>query len=348
MNLPTNNPFKLNQQVITSLHRKIGKNKIRSNSPEILLKQYIELENEKKITKTDVLNGLKEFCDITKEKENIFSNYISPHQKKNLIVENKLSTDKFLNVEDKNKVIENNKIKTELFFKTISPFNSSVASYESISYQFTNRKNLRVTEEIYKIINSAFGYMSTWISKPIYHITPKKIKIQLFFYWKPISKAYKKSFLFSRFLILNKRKLVALNEFLSKKFQKKVELHITRLFYPFYDSNILVNLIALIINFRKLGYIRKTILGRAKVKYTKRAMVSTKISNIPAFLSGIRIKIAGRIYSRNLKYKVRNRDISIGSLSRKKAALVNSARFTSKNKRGAYSITVKTGHVIIK
>ena len=69
---------------------------------------------------------------------------------------------------------------------------------------------------------------------------------------------------------------------------------------------------------------------------------------IPSFLSGFRIKLAGRILSKSLKVRVKSKVLQKGSLARNKANLVSSSRFTSKNRRGAFSITVSTGNILYK
>ncbi len=240
-----------------------------------------------------------------------------------------------------------NKIQKKYFLKTIVPFNEQLASYNQIVYNF-NKKNNQMIKNIYSIIESAFYSISSLISKPIYFITPNNIKIQLFFYWNPLNKSLKKSKTQSKFLILNQIKLDKLASFLSKIFKKEVDIELTRLYYPYSDSNILANLIGLFVSAKRFRRFRNTIFQKAKIKNPTR--MTKRISNtlIPSFISGLKLKLAGRVLSKNMNVRVKSKTIQRGTLARTKANLVNSSRFTHKNRRGAFSITVTAGHLIVQ
>ena len=67
----------------------------------------------------------------------------------------------------------------------------------------------------------------------------------------------------------------------------------------------------------------------------------------PTYFSGIDFKLAGRIDSKSLKSRAKSKSYHVGSLAREKANFVTSSRFTHKNKVGAFSITLNTGHLIV-
>jgi hypothetical protein len=69
-------------------------------------------------------------------------------------------------------------------------------------------------------------------------------------------------------------------------------------------------------------------------------------NKIPSFLSGIYLKLAGRVLTQRIQRRVKSNVIQLGSLAKTKANLINTNRFVNKNKRGTYSITIKTGHYI--
>jgi hypothetical protein len=69
-------------------------------------------------------------------------------------------------------------------------------------------------------------------------------------------------------------------------------------------------------------------------------------NKIPSFLSGIYLKLAGRVLTQKLQRRVKSKIVQKGSLARTKARLINTNRFVNKNKRGTFSITIKTGHII--
>ena len=131
-------------------------------------------------------------------------------------------------------------------------------------------------------------------------------------------------------------------EILNKIFNKPVELDLIRLHYPSGDPNILVKIMGLMINNIHLskifgsvykGTIIKTLINHKKYKHND-------ISIIPAFLTGLNIKIAGRIMTQKARPRhtinLRHR----GAIARGKVNYLNFARLTNKNKRGSYSISI--------
>jgi hypothetical protein len=180
--------------------------------------------------------------------------------------------------------------------------------------------------------------MSSLISKPIIIITPNKVIIQLFYY---LNNLYSKN----KLLNINNDKLQSLCLNLSKIYKKPVELELDRLHYPYYDSNILSNMIGLISNIVKLRYIFKKLFSIAKIKKTNK--FSNKYSIIPSYLSGFKIKVAGRLLTQRVIPRLTVKTIQRGTLARGKAKFVDSARFTNKNKRGSFSITITMGHIFL-
>ena len=232
----------------------------------------------------------------------------------------------------------------------LSPFNSKLASYTNHFYTFTNRPYKQINKNlnnIYTICKSAFLNMSSIISKPIVLINPNLIKITLFYYWKPLRKKYNNSNLHSKFLILYNKKLEKLVNLLSKLFKKSVELELIRIYSPQNDSNILANLIGILSNFIKFRYIHMKLFKVSKTKNLKKGFSNRFNSNkIPSFLSGIYLKLAGRVLTQKLQRRVKSKIVQKGSLARTKARIINTNRFVNKNKRGTFSITIKTGHII--
>jgi hypothetical protein len=69
-------------------------------------------------------------------------------------------------------------------------------------------------------------------------------------------------------------------------------------------------------------------------------------NKLPSFLSGIYLKLAGRVLTQKIQRRVKSKVIQKGSLAKTKARIININRFVNKNKRGTFSITIKTGHII--
>jgi|ERR1700733_2344481 len=235
------------------------------------------------------------------------------------------------------------------YLKAISIFNSEVASSQNILYQFNKSNKISrlsgssyVNNNLFTILESSFFSMSSLISKPVFVITPSKVVIQLFFY---LNKKLDFSDNKSNFLALNNKKLQLLSLQLSKYYKKPVELELDRLYYPYFDSNILANMIGLISNMIKFRIIIRKLFSVAKLKNPIKFVKKTRSSLIPSFLSGIKIRLAGRLLTQRVIPRLTVKTIQKGTLARGKSNFVNSARFTNKNKRGVYSITVTMGHV---
>jgi hypothetical protein len=232
------------------------------------------------------------------------------------------------------------------YMRLISPFNFKLASISNHIYTFTNKSYKQINKNLhnlYIICKSAFLNMSSIISKPIITINSNIIKITLFYYWKPLRKKYFQSNLHSKFLILHYYKLENLVKLLSKLFNKSVELELIRIYSPQNESNILANLIGILSNFIKFRKIHMKLFKVSKTKIFKKRFSNKKI---PSFLSGIYLKLAGKVLTQKIKRRVKSKIIQKGSLARINTDLINTNIFVNKNKRGVFSITIKTGHII--
>lgn len=238
-------------------------------------------------------------------------------------------------------------IKLYKYLNTISEYKNETVKYQNIVYQFNkNNKGIQnssvgINKNVFTLLESTFLSMSSLISKPFIVITPNKVVIQLFYYLnKFYSKAAPNN---NKLLNINNEKLQSLCLNLSKLYKKPVELELDRLHYPYYDSNILSNMIGLISNIVKLRFIINKLFTIAKIKKTNK--FSNKSSIIPSYLSGFKIKVAGRLLTQRVIPRLTVKTIQRGTLARGKAKFVDSARFSNKNKRGSFSITVTMGHV---
>ena len=228
--------------------------------------------------------------------------------------------------------------------KSISKLNSETIKYQNIVYQFNkNNKSIQnssvgINQNVFTLLEATFLSMSSLISKPIIVLTPNKVVIQLFYYLKK-NKYYSNKTLLNN----NNGKLQSLCLNLSKIYNKPVELELDRLHYPYYDSNILSNMIGLISNIVKLRFIIKKLFTIAKIKKTNK--INNKYSIIPSYLSGFKIRIAGRLLTQRVIPRLTVKTIQRGTLTRGKAQFIDSARFSNTNKRGSFSITVTMGHI---
>lgn len=252
------------------------------------------------------------------------------------------NTIKLINTNKNLEVKKEIKININKYIKTISKYNSETVKYQNIVYQFNNKNkgiqnsSVGINKNVFILLESTFLSMSSLISKPVIVITPNKVVIQLFYY---LNKLYYNN----KFLIINNDKLQSLCLNLSKIYKKPVELELDRLHYPYYDSNILSNMIGLISNIVKLRFIIKKLFSIAKIQ--KSHNLINKYTIKPSYLSGFKIRVAGRLLTQRVIPRLTVKTIQRGNLAKGKAQFVDSAIFSNKNKRGSFSITVTTGHI---
>lgn len=130
---------------------------------------------------------------------------------------------------------------------------------------------------------------------------------------------------------------------LSYLFKKPVELNLIRLHYPNLDSNILVNLLGIMINKIKLRILIRKLFENTVIKNLKTVNLNRNNNIIPAFLTGINIKVAGRLLTQRVVPRKTVTNIIRGVSNRSKVNFLDVARYSNKNRRGAFSITVKSG-----
>ena len=78
----------------------------------------------------------------------------------------------------------------------------------------------------------------------------------------------------------------------------------------------------------------------------ERVSQSNQNQKLPSYLSGIKIKLAGRIMTQTMRPRFTVQSHQEGSLARVKVHYTERSRFTGKNKRGAFSFTVTLSHVL--
>jgi Mitochondrial ribosomal protein (VAR1) len=352
MNKNINSNFKLSPLNGLSIKR----NYTNKGTIDILLIENIEngnkeidLESLKHINSQKAIKNLQNIIElsdriINKSDLNLINKnklYLNLFKSENL---NKNFTETIL--KQTNSIVKNE----QQYIKFITPFNYKLASFTNNIYTFTNRplkKINKILHSLYLICKSAFLNMSSIISKPIVSRNPNLIKITLFFYWKPLREKYYSSKSHSKFLILHINKLEKLVNLLSKLFQKYIELELIRIYSPQNESNILANLIGTLSNYIKFRNIYMKLLNLSKTKNIYTGFKSRFSNNtIPSFLSGIYLKLAGRVLTQKSQKRVKSQIVQKGSLARTNASLISTNRFVNKNKKGSFSITIKTGHIV--
>lgn len=141
-----------------------------------------------------------------------------------------------------------------------------------------------------------------------------------------------------------------------KYLKKKVNLELTRVYLVTSDSQILANAIGYSTKKTKFNKIKERILLSKLEVINPNRIIDQMLfkynslfapKNIDtAHLSGVSVRIAGRVPTERVVPRRTVREFQIGSLSRTKAAIVKTGRFSRINKRGTFSVTVKTGYFL--
>lgn len=260
------------------------------------------------------------------------------------------------------------KKKTQLlnkYINSISKFNSHIANSQIIEYNFNKANSKLISiEDISSIINNSFYSMSAFVSKPVFYNTPAKMVIYLFYYSRIVTKKYiklikgrrrRKIFKYTiininkhnKLFKINTGKIEKLSNYLSKKFNKQVNIELVRLYHPENNSDILAKVIGFICNKIKFRKILNRVFRNARIRKPNKIIShnSSLVTKLPTLLCGLKIRLGGRLLTHRVVPRKTVKMDQIGSLSRRNIKFIDTGRFTNKNKRGAYSITVTSGHI---
>lgn len=275
----------------------------------------------------------------------------------NLIeIENNLNKNTFIQniINIKDNINNNNKIykfKLTNYLERISINNKINTNNNSINYvNYIDYKNISTNylylshKNLYDLLFNSFLSMNSLISKPNFEITNDKIIIHLFIFL--FLNKNKKVTLNNSFTKLNKLKLDMLCQILSHIFKKPVQLDLVRLYYPYFDSNIFVNLLSKIINLIQVRIIMKRFFKKAIIRNPIKIYKNNLIIKIPSLLSGIKIRIGGRLLTQRIIPRKTVKTIRKGTLAKGKINFLDEARYTNKNKRGAFTLIVSIGHYL--
>jgi hypothetical protein len=256
------------------------------------------------------------------------------------------------------------KLRVNKYMKFMQTVDWDIAKYKKICYRFFNDSNKSINN-VYTFLNNAFHRMYSYISRPSIIITPNKITIKLFYY-KLKNNAFRRIILRKR---LGGRKyfkiLFHLGDVLSRFFKKPVELILIRVHHLYNESQILADSIGFMTSkkrmrfrrvtrkiFRRTNIIKEPVLFKNKEDKKKAiahplSATQTRGRIKPSHLTGITVRLGGRLLSQKVRPRKTVEQLYKGSLSKAKTDFVSTGRFTSKNKRGAFSISVSLGYICI-
>ena len=247
------------------------------------------------------------------------------------------------------KYSEKNKFNSNEITKNLNyllKFDPYLAQSQHI-YYFFKKSNSKFIKNISSILEYSFLKMYSLISKPVYYITPENLDINLFFFRLKNKKNKKNKKILSSFLNLNSQNLEILSGNLSKFISKNVNFELNRIRKLNLDSTILAHFIARYCDFKKIKFskIAKRVLRLSKIKNSKKYYSYNGI--IPSFLTGIKIKLGGRLSTQKISARQTVKITQRGSLTRRSTDLVSKSRITGINKKGTFCVTVTIGQKIL-
>jgi ribosomal protein S3 len=186
---------------------------------------------------------------------------------------------------------------------------------------------LNATRSAIKLIAHFFSPINALAGKPVFTVTADSVIVHVFYYIPDTSKA------------LNNNTVNNLGQTLSSLFRRPVELRLVKLHYPYLNSYILAQYIALNTLDYTLVQIARRIFGSiAPVKNTQ--SVNVLANDLPSHIVGIKVRVSGRLMTERSRPRQTVQTAQIGSFAKGNLSLVDSASFTTKNKKGAFTVKV--------
>lgn len=151
-------------------------------------------------------------------------------------------------------------------------------------------------------------------------------------------------------LSIFKKEFNALTLILENFFNCSIQLELTKINYPYFDSNILSQIIGLNGKFYNFERIIKLLYRKVLIRNPNTTRKEIDLSpkskkSLVSYLSGIKIRVAGRFYKHKIIPRKTVSTIQRGSLARGVVKFVESSRFINKSKRGSFSVTVNISHI---
>ena len=263
------------------------------------------------------------------------------------------------------------------FIKSINPFDLNLAHDYNLMFNFNKKNNYNIFKNrnnIEDILEAAFFSMDSLISKIFLEVEPTKIVINLYFFWKPSQESQKilskrktnillpweknnrhkgiMEFIlprrrglylgnkFSRFAYIFVKNLKSLSLILTKLLKKTVDFEITRIYYPYKDSNILAFFLGFLSFWVKFFKVHRRIRQNVTFSIKRKRMLKLKVQYIPSAVTGITIKLNGRLAAVRAKRRANSKIAYWGSLARSNNKLKMKSRMVLKNVAGAYTYNI--------
>jgi hypothetical protein len=216
---------------------------------------------------------------------------------------------------------------TQSLAKYFLPEGNNVTTGHSFDKGKFNMNFLNATRRATKLIAQFFYPINALASKPVFTATSNSIVVHVFYYI-PVSNRS-----------INNNTINNLGAVLNSLFGRSVELRLVKLHYPYLDSYILAQYIAMNTQDYTLVQIVRRVFGSiSPVKNTQ--SLNSLASKLPSHIVGIKVRVSGRLMMERSRPRQTVQTAEIGSFAKSNVSLVDSNSFTTKNKKGAFTVKV--------
>ena len=215
-----------------------------------------------------------------------------------------------------------NKILTQQLSKYFLPEGQVMSTNHSFAKG--NMSMLNAQRSALALIGHFFSPIDVLAGRPIITIARDHVVIHLFYY-VPSNGA------------LNNNTVNNLGDALSSIFGRPVELRLVKLHYPYMDSYIMAQYIAMNTLDYTLAQIMERLFGVIGPVKNTDAMTD---SHLPSHIVGIKVRVSGRLMTERSQPRKTVQSVQVGSFSKNNLSLVDMASYSTKNKKGAFTVKV--------
>lgn len=200
-----------------------------------------------------------------------------------------------------------------------------------VGYHFNNgmenQNMLNATRAGTSLIAHFFAPINALASKPVFTMNAENVVIHVFYYI-PVANQ-----------VLNNNTINNLGEQLSSLFGRPVELRLVKQHSPYLNSYILAQFIASNTqNYTLVQIVRRIFSTVAPVKDTQSP--EALASALPSHIVGIKVRVSGRLMTERSRPRQSVQTMQIGTFSKGNLSLVDAGSFSTKNKKGAFTVKV--------
>jgi len=181
----------------------------------------------------------------------------------------------------------------------------------------------------------------------------RRIKRFINCYRRSIIKTYSKKYLsnskkYSKFAILYFKEINMVSAFLTQIFNKRVNFQLTKIYYGYHDSNVLATILGFLSFFIKFNILVLNLAKTITFKIRPKRLTRLKYRKIPAQLTGLNIKLAGRIHDVRNKSRAISYKWQLGNNYKTVQNIKDKNNFTNKKKGGTFNVTVQQNTFALK